>query len=240
MGPVIIGYRLEPSERYASKAPAPEGEDKKKAAARASFDMAYGKGTGQVAAVYAVAPEHRSVFSAARGEEPQTSVAVEFLNWLLSLYPYAYDYTPAPSWDPKGDKLCLFGFEISSFCRVCGVEAVQHGKLTPVGFWYGNRNAFDPYDMLTETDQRKVQTMADICDVHGVQMPPQWQPNVDVKADARIVAELVFRGQLYDASPGVKTFTEEQLPTPKIAAEETDAEEASVPAETADSELIPS
>lgn len=243
MPALFVGYRVAPIPELAGYHRANYPKSCRTAADQQAFaeadlsqflvDGAYSKLTGRVVEVFVADPAskqvlHRTYAGTMPGAE---SPAVAFVDWLLHRFPDKFSKTPATNWMPDPEGVYIYGFDVQSFCRVAGVEAALAGRQCPVGFWYGNRNAFDPYEVVTESDQRKRLTITDVLQLAGLKYPPNWTPHVDVRMDTTLAAELVYRLHLYGDLPPITPAP--VLNVPEVT-EQTDGAEQPEESETAE------
>lgn len=245
MPALFIGYRVAPipelagyhRPNYPKSCKTVEAQHEFATADLAEFtvDAAYSKLTGRIVEVFAADPASQQILHRTHdGTLPgAASPAVAFVDWLLQRFPDKFAKTPSTNWMPDPDGVYIYGFDVQSFCRVAGVEAALSGRQVPVGFWYGNRNAFDPYEVLTESDQRKRLTITDVLRLAGLKYPAGWTPHVDVRADAKLTAELVYRLNLYGDLPPITSAP--SLNTPEVSEQTAGAEQpAEVESATSD------
>ena len=215
--PIIVGYTVKaadgaekvldmpqpPSNYGAEKAEEwrqTKGLDARK---KALFEAAYSKVTGHIQSVFAVDPVRGEIFNSKA--IPVGKPAVHFMRWLLSAYPTAFRRYPNRLGLDQ-NAVALYGFDIKQFVRVCGIEAILNEQKVPIGFWYQNEDVFNPYDMVVESDRRKLLSLNGLLSSVGISVPEHYRPHDNAQLDARFTAELVHCFELVAAEDDSKLY----------------------------------
>lgn len=210
--PIIVGFTSRAREGWNEKLIEPEvpksyaSDPKKREPWLAKYFEAvtaaapFCKLTGEITSIFAVDVHYERVYS--QSAEGPIALASDFVRWLMRRYCF-----PAYPSDAPPASYCrvhFYGFDVSDFCRMLGVNAVREGlEGVPVGLWYKNTRVFDPKEMLLETDMKKVIGFEKIFDEAPggpIEHPENYQPHRDAMTDAILAAELCARYQLFPAA----------------------------------------
>ena len=239
--PIIIGFTSEPISnlwellespkpdgRITSKGP--EGDEKREASVRQKKEeiekeAGLEKFTGRITNIFAVDPVSGGIFDSRK--QTKISPLVSFAAWLLKRHPGAFpQYGRATG--QRG--VALYGFGVKNFVRICGVQAGltrPNPVVLPLGFWYGNEDCFDPYEMLIEADRRAITPLCSLLTEAQILHLPGHVPHVDCAEDARLAAELVYSCNManpdYDKALYTLIYQELELPAELQEEEEADA-----------------
>jgi hypothetical protein len=141
--------------------------------------------------VYAVNLRTQSVLShvVKDGEYPELPAAVAFINWLAS------NDIVYPEFPPAGDRApAFYGFGVRQFIRAAGIDCNLSGVPAPLPLWYADTLAFDPYEMLVETEIRGYLPLASVCNL--LQLTYHEPGHGDCLADAKLATELITKAGL--------------------------------------------
>lgn len=124
--------------------------------------------TGQLAAVMVVNASGTPVMSAKGYRDGMTSCAL--VKWLLDV---EFDQYPAHVGERFSPSRWLWGLDVQQLLRMACMEVVRYGAAInmpypPLRLWYENSGVRDPYDILTNSAERKVLSMASVCRYIGI------------------------------------------------------------------------
>jgi len=224
---VVVAYTASPRTDavIGIEDPAPDGrlkDELKKAIdiqtkkAKLASELAFMKLTGTITSILAVDANASMLFDSSTldyGPAGYVNPSHAFVTWLLSMFPRAFSVTGEGS---RG--VWLYGFDTKSFARVSGIEAIEAnvqrktGLRVPIGYWYANTDAYDPFEMLVEAEVRRPKengsygpvSMQKLLTRAGLTTLPEllfdgggYSAHINLKEDLRLTLELANRFQLF-------------------------------------------
>ena len=154
--------------------------------------------TGTVTAAHVTDAGGDTLFSLTDRTPGKVSCAL--VEWLCREQFEDYPWSVGGSFTPTRR---LWGFDIDQFLRIVGLEAMRYGPqfgtgpYPPLRLWYKNNGAYDPYEVLTGSAERKAVGIYGLCvyldiDTSRAELDPARNPVAHADL-ARIARELCVR-----------------------------------------------
>jgi hypothetical protein len=93
----------------------------------------------------------------------------------------------------------MWGFDIKQFMRIIALEGLNMGMAIPVRLWYHNGGLYDPYEILTGREERKLVSVPGLFRFLGYTGRDLNADLNDPVACAKLVRWITLRSRLYNS-----------------------------------------